>query len=871
MRELNTENMNPAPSSESKRKPPFYTTQPEKDYRFSDFLAMLWRRKAIIAWTIVVVVTLSWVAIHMVTPRYTATAQVMLKPQRAQVVEVSSVVSGASNETENIQNEAVQSEALAIRSRNLADRVISTLHLSDNPDFNDRLRPPSRLTAIIREVKAQIGGWLSWLTVSDGRSGLGSQQVVDTERERLIDKLLDSLSVTVRGRSWVIEIAAQAKDPRLAADIANAIAEAYIRDKIDRQYEATRRTSAWLSQWLRELQTDLQHSEQQIEEFRRSSGLLERQDVSMISREIAGLNQQLLEAQAARIELQVRIQRIESQSGNSANAAAIGEVLQSPLIQQLRQQEAELARQYNDLAQRVGRNHPAIRNIQAELSSIRSNISVEIAKIVERLHDEMEVATARERAFSERISHLTGEVEAINTAEMRLRELQRDYDANRTLFERLLARSREAVTERGVLEPNATIVSQAGVPDAPSFPRTPLLIAASTIFAFALGVLLAFWREFSDPGFRSAEQVEQLIGVPALGLVPLVEGRGSLARQVENIATSQPASAFGEAIRRLYAKVVSTNLGAPSRIWLIASSVPEEGKSTIAVSLGRMLALSGKRTLVVDCDLRFPTIHKKFAAPRGPGLADYILGEAVLDDVVRKDEPSGASFIAAGTAVSNPLAILESPRLKAALLMLADMYDFVIVDSAPVAAVVDTLILSRCIDKTIFVVRWAKTRRELVIDGISQLSDAGADVVGVLLSQVNIREHAQYRYRDSGVYHGNVEKYFSKEADAQAKRAGSLPRSAVIIGAIVILAGLAIAGAAAFAGPPALPPGAGVDAGYGTGEPSAASGVPVPGPSLAEAPPVAQQSSPERSRSNPCCRRYPWPPASLADRTNEPW
>jgi capsular exopolysaccharide synthesis family protein len=272
-----------------------------------------------------------------------------------------------------------------------------------------------------------------------------------------------------------------------------------------------------------------------------------------------------------------------------------------------------------------------------------------------------------------------------------------------------------------------------------------------------LGLVLAFGAEMLDLGFRSMEQIEQIMGMAPLGLIPALKG----VSNPDTYVLENPASAFSEAVRSLHTSLLLSDVDRPPKVIMITSSLPSEGKSTICLSLAHLLAGTGQKVVVVDCDLRRPSMHASFGVPSRPGLVEFLAGKSTLEEVINKDQNSRAHVIPAGSPAPNPPDLLSSGHMRRLLKGLSDAYDLVILDTAPVVAISDTRVLGRLVDKTVFVARWAHTRREVVTAAMRQLADSGADVAGVLLSRVDVKKHAQYGYGDSGYYHGRVKKYYT--------------------------------------------------------------------------------------------------------------
>jgi capsular exopolysaccharide synthesis family protein len=423
----------------------------------------------------------------------------------------------------------------------------------------------------------------------------------------------------------------------------------------------------------------------------------------------------------------------------------------------LREQEAQLDRKVAELASEYGAKHPRMINARAEMRDLRDKIEGEVNKIVQSFRNKVSVVRARENSLLESLDLLQQRVAELNSSEVQLRALQREAKANRDLYETFLSRFKETSTQEDMQQIDARIITRADLPSAPSFPNKRMIIALVFVSSIFLGIVLAFAMEHIDHGFRSMEQIERLIGAPALGLVPAV---GKSKGAPEKYAVEKPTSMLGEAVRTIYTALVLSNVDTPPRVVLVTSALPKEGKTTTALLLGRLYAMLGKRAIIIDTDLRRPQVHLKLDLPEAPGLVELLTGKATPEEVIRKDEASGADVIVAGKAGPNAAELLSSDRLKSLLSKLGEYYDLVVLDSPPTMAVADARVLAHIADRTILVIRWAATRREIAAMAVKHILDAGGTLAGIVLSRVNIRKHASYGYGDSGYYYGPARKYY---------------------------------------------------------------------------------------------------------------
>ncbi len=713
----------------------------------------LWRRKTVIIAIAVVVTTFAAALIFSATPRYTAEAYVMIDPRRTHVVAVEDVLSGLTPDTET-----VQSEVEVLRSRGLAEKTVDKLGLDLDPEFNSALRPPGFLKRVLNPRSWLPASWFP-RPVEEKVDPVKRKQI---ERAAVVNAFLDRLSIAAQGRSRVIRIAFESEDPAKAADAANTLAEFYIVAQLEAKFEATQRANTWLAERIDELRKQVTASEQAVEEFRAKAGLVKGSgDTTVTAAQISELNSQLITARAQQAEAEARLRQVQAAMSSGAGIDTIGEVLASPLIQQLRQQQSEVERRLADLSQQYGERHPKIVSAKAELAGIDAKIRIETEKIVQGLRNDVAVAQAKVASLSGSLAQLEHKAGQLGQSQVQLDALEREAAANRTLLENFMGRAKEIGSQGSFQEADAQIISRAEIPIVPSYPKKTILLGMSLIGSLFLGVIVAFGLELLDHGFRSSEQIEQATGVAPLGLIPALKGLRNLGKVPEEYIVERPTSAFAESIRSLRTSLMLSDVDRPPKIILVSSSTPREGKTSTVIALGRLMAGVGQRVVVMDCDLRRPRAHKMLKLQGGPGLVDHLAGEASLEEIIQKDPLSPLRFIAAGRAAPSPPDLLGSDQMRRLLKEVGERYDFVLLDSAPVLAVSDTRMLARLADKVVFLVRWAETRREVAVNGLRHLREAGASIAGVALTLVDVRKHARYGYADSGYYYGRSRKYYT--------------------------------------------------------------------------------------------------------------
>jgi succinoglycan biosynthesis transport protein ExoP len=447
---------------------------------------------------------------------------------------------------------------------------------------------------------------------------------------------------------------------------------------------------------------------------------------------------------------------------DSGGAASAAQVLGSPLMDNLRAQETELIREISDMRSTYGDKHPVMVNLRSEIGSIRSKMQDEAGRIVRDFENEVSVASAREQELMNSMKRLQDEAGRADLAGVELGALQGEVDTNRELFTAFLTRFREIVEQQGLEEADSKILSSAVQPAAPSHPKVMLLTLVAFGASLVLGTLLVFLIERwdADYGFRSADEINAALGARALALVPDLSRRETQGSAAEDYILQKPHSAYAEAVQRIRTSLFLADSERPPKTVLITSSVPLEGKSTIAASLARQSASSGLKVILIDADLRRPRLHEVMGLPNENGLSEVLTGRANPEVAIKRDEKSGLDFLPAGIGVASPPDLFRSSTMRILLEETAAYYDLVIIDTPPIAAVSDSFALSSLVDKALYVIRWEQTPRNVALAGIRQLAEAGADIAGIVLSRVDLKRHARYSYADSGYYRGSYQKYY---------------------------------------------------------------------------------------------------------------
>jgi polysaccharide biosynthesis transport protein len=727
------------------------------DLSLTEFVRTIWRGRRIIAAVAIGLTLLAGLILWRIPPLYTGKSLILLEAGEQKLADMESVLqdSGRTDRT-------VPSEIEVLQSRALAGRVIDQLKLDQDPEFNPALRAPT-LEALAAQVLP--ARWMpDWLR-TDETASVDTEFDMAVRRDRVIDQVLERLDVIPKGVSWVVELTFASRDPAMSARIANAFATLYVDRQVETRVAAAKRATVWLDYMISKLRRDVQRSEHAVEDFRAKSGLLrgDNAGATLLSDQISALNVELIHARAQTAEVEARLDQIRRLLA-AGGVASASEVLQSALIRELRLVEAQLARKYAELSTSLGPSHPMMRNIEAERRDLHGKISAEIQYIVGGLENERAVAKNREASIAEAVNGLKAQVADADKANVELRSLEREAEANRGLLENFLTRLKEttAQAEDNAQTASAEVLSPASVPARPSFPRFGPTLAATFFVATILGVIAVFIKDLLDAGFRSSSQIKALTGLPALALVPAVDIKKGdvLSHLLRHHDDAEPM--FEEAMASLHTRLMRSTPGGMPRTLLMASSLPKEGKTTLAASLVVARALAGEKALIVETDLRRPAAHVFLNTPRGPGLGEVLQGSASLADTIVREARTGAHILAAGDVKGRPPDLLASAAMNDIVEQLRADYDLVVFDSPPILAVTDACLLARWTDALVFIVRWAKTPRQTALFGLEQFANVGCDVTGVVLSMVDPAKHSEYGYGDSAYYYDQVRSYYQR-------------------------------------------------------------------------------------------------------------
>lgn len=716
----------------------------------------LWRGKHLVLACLLLVLVPTFLFLQQTTPLYTAQTDLLIEAAGAR---------DSLNASEDrgflqvwMTDQQIQTEADLIGSAVLARRVIDKLHLKDDADFTGKRRQPKPLDVVLDWINP-----MKWLpTPSRTGAAMVPPHIRDQmETAALTNAFLGGVSVRAQRRSFIVSVRYTSENAEKAALFANTLAEQYVVDRLEASFDEARRVSDWLGDRLEGLRQDVVTAETAAEDYRGAHNLRRKgeQNATLTDQQMSELNSRLVIARAELAQKQARLDQVRGLLNSRSGVDTTSDVLQSPLIQRLREQESIRQREMSDALKTYGDRHPRILGYRADLGELRDKIAREIEKIGTSIANDVEIANAGVRSLERELEKTRRSANVAGEAEIRLRELERQAEAARTVYSAFLTRFKREAETGHVQRANARVISPAEIPTIPSYPSKRSIMGMAFLVALGMGVSLVFLLDRIDNAVRSSDEAELLTGVPTMAMIPLQKSRTE--RPIDELLL-HPRSILADAVRSLRTALDFSRDDREQKVILVTSSVPKEGKTFMSLCLAVAFAKAGHRVLLIDCDLHRPSLHRIIGTDGDQGLAQILAGKTDLAQVVQHRESEGLDFLPAGAA-PNLAELVKGEPMAALIAEYSRHYDRIIIDSPPVLAITDTRVLSQLVDRVLFLIQWNHTPRDAVRNAIKLLHSVGVAPYGVALSQVNQRKHMRYGYGDYGYYYGRYREYYGEQ------------------------------------------------------------------------------------------------------------
>ncbi|MBB3424356.1 succinoglycan biosynthesis transport protein ExoP [Rhizobium sp. BK312] len=748
-------------------------------------MAVVVRRIRTIIFAMAAFVILAVVYLLTATASYTSMTQILLDESMTKYAE--DQPPAASSQQADME---IASAVEILKSNEMALRVVDTAGLADN---NTLLNPPASPAALL---KSGVGLIVSVFT--PGRPPMTPEQQREAQRQKVAAVLQDNLKVERVTRSSVVAVSFSSTDKLLAAKITRAYADAYLTDQLNANFDATERASVWLQERLNDLRQRAQEASLEVEKYKADNGLTSTGGELMSEQQISDLNKQLIIAQADTASASARYNQYKSivdQGPDNAvkNATISSSSTDNSVLQDLKTRYLAVEKREQDVTQNFGADHPQAVALKAERKDITRQIYQVLQQLTASYKNELDVAQSRAESLRESIDKVVGKNSEANKSLVHLNELNQKASALKTLYESYLGRFEQATQQRSFPIAKARVISLAGVPTAPSSPKKTLVMALSIILGLMVGCGVAAFQEFRDRFFRVEADVRAALGLKFLGYLPLLGQQGknkkklrrvgarpepATAEEGENgvafermmrISVEAPRSIFAETLRN--AKLASDVMlqGRADRVIGVISALPGEGKSTTAANFAALLASSGKRTLLIDADLRNPGLSRTLKSQPHAGLIEAVLGEVPWTNAVKVDPRTKLAIlpVVVRDQLLHTSELLSSQGMQHLMENARKMFDYIIVDLAPLGPVIDAKAFAPQVDAFLLVTEWGATPTNLVRHVLEQEPQINSRILGVILNKTDMSELP--RYSDFGGTERYRQKYVSYYTEAQPR------------------------------------------------------------------------------------------------------
>lgn len=681
-------------------------------------------------------------------------------------------------ELDSVSDAYLRSQYTILGSESLARRVIDQLHLDTVREFNS----PK---------------WWSWRKTKDAPATQVFATVPSrTDREtyqRVLERFEDRLSVDPINRSLLVAIRFDSNDAELAARVANSLSENYVEQSLETRWDATQKAADWLSQQLLGVKAKLEKSEGQLQNYARGNGLVfletdKGPSQNVENEQVQQLQEELTKAEAQRFEKEALYREVEA-----GDSGPLPGIFENRLIQDLTERLAELKRDYARLSTTFNSDYPRVREVQSQVDEVAAALQEQRKDVAKRITNDYLAAVRREDLVRKALRQEQKQMDQVAERAVQYNILKREVDTNKQLYEGLLQRLKEAGVSASLKASNIRILDSAEPPTNPVKPKIPLNLGIAAILGLVLGTCTAFFQERMDDTLKGTDDVERLLGLTAVGLIPTVShengnhqgmhksmestravnhklngnGRKPEAAWHTIDAEGTQHAALVEAFRSLRASILLSTGDRPPSSLLVSSTQPGEGKTTVASNLAIALTQVGQRVLLVDADLRSPSLHKLFGTREKFGLVNYLAGHLDWHTVVRPSRLPGLDLLHCGPIPPNPSELLSSQSMGALIQSAREKYDFIILDSAPMLALADSRILAKQVSGVLLVVKNATIPRDQVRQTLSGIRSVGANIVGVALNAVDLHTNGYYHYSAYGLPGGIPAEGSFLEVDSQ--------------------------------------------------------------------------------------------------------
>lgn len=682
--------------------------------------------------------------VNTIQPTYRSTATLMLESGKSKVVSIEEVYSSMSG-----SREYYQTQVEILKSAELARRVVVKMNLVNHPVLDPRQQQDTGFSL----SKLLPASWLR----GDEPTVAASPAQLEAD---VVGRFMRGLTIELVRNSQLIRITYESHDREFAANAANWVADGFIEGDMDARLAMTQKAGAWLTERLTGLRKKLEESERALQQFRERERIIDAKGVAQsgASKQLEQLSGGLVAARQKKAEAEAAYLQVQSAQKSNLDIESIPAIQKSSIYAQLKSVESAAESRLADAAKKYGPDHPKRQTADAEYRAARENTKRQIDTIVTSITKEYELARAQETSVERALAQSKGDILGMNRKEYELGVLEREVASNKSLYEMFTTRMKETNVAGDLQSPIARVMDPAMVSGAPYSPQKFKIIRNAALIGLMLGIMLALLLEYLDNTIKTAEDVEGKLHQSLLGQLPRIKGKieaGDL--QIAFVKDKDPG--FSEEIRSIRTGVMLSSIDAPHKVLLVTSSIPGEGKTSVATNIALALG-QVRKVCLIDADMRRPTVAKVLGVDTtSKGLSNLVSGSDPTSECLHFNKELGIHIIPSGVVPPNPLELLSSIRFAEAMQWLGESFDIVIIDSPPLQMVSDPLILSQFAHSVIYVVKADSTPYQVALGGLDRLREANAHILGVVINQID-REKAD-RYYGYGKYsaYGYGKKY----------------------------------------------------------------------------------------------------------------
>ncbi len=737
-----------------------------------DYLHVILKRK----WTIATffTITVLTVAVYSftATPSYRASTRIVIETENPNLVSIQEVLS-----VDATRSDYYQTQYKIIESRNVAREVIRRLQLDKKPEFATLMNAASPFKGWgVFNILDSIISWIKALMPESDQfdsiradAAKGESEDIDSE---LVTEFIKRIGVNPIRNSRLVDISMESENPRLAARMANELVRTYIDRNMETKLHAAKNAVKWLGDRINEERKKVETSENALVRYKENHQIITDfagESENITAQKLATLSAQVAEAEARRLTLQTRYNQAAALAKNPAMLNSIPDVLSNDLIKEIKKMEVVLYKRMSELKKKYGRNHPQMVATNSELADLKKRKILEIRSIINSLQNEYKLAVTKEKSMKDALARQKVETLSLNKKAVQYGVLKRQAESSRQMYDLLIRRFKETSLTEEMKIGNIRTIDRAEVPSKPVKPRKKLNILLAMVIGLTAGIFLTFFLEYLDNTIKAPDDVKTHLGIPYLGPVPMFAAssadQNNPNKTLPDVVTVySPKAVASESFRGIRTGILYSSADNTPQTILITSARPGEGKTSCASNLAAVMAQSGGRILLLDCDMRRPRLHRMFGINPQVGLSSVLVKVGQLKNAIQPTGVENLDILPCGPTPPNPSEILGSDQMRLLLDRLRKRYTRIIIDSSPVTAVTDSVILAKEADAVVLIVRAGETPRPSVKAALEQLASVEANIIGAVLNSVQAERDGYHHYQYYYYYYGSSrDKYAERE------------------------------------------------------------------------------------------------------------